>query len=153
MLKSKDEIKDKHYRFYSSEHRKQELRPRLIIIANAPAPALAKVAGTSQGDLGEDNESSVRAESSTRSETNAPTEFSMTQNYPNPFNPETQIRYELPTSGVVTLTIFDIRGKEIRKLLNRNETSAGVFAVVWDGLDSSGRKAASGRVPGWRQFP
>lgn len=40
------------------------------------------------------------------------------QNYPNPFNPSTTIRYSLPTSCNVTITVLDILGKEVSMLVN-----------------------------------
>lgn len=39
-------------------------------------------------------------------------------NYPNPFNPETTIRYNLPVSGFVSLSLYDVTGREIKKLVN-----------------------------------
>ena len=40
------------------------------------------------------------------------------QNYPNPFNPETNIKFVLPKSSFVKLTIYDVAGRELRILLN-----------------------------------
>ncbi|MBX7041311.1 MAG: T9SS type A sorting domain-containing protein [Ignavibacteria bacterium] len=45
-----------------------------------------------------------------------PNEFTLHQNYPNPFNPSTTIEYELPTSGEVVIIIYDISGREVRRL-------------------------------------
>lgn len=47
-----------------------------------------------------------------------PAEFSLLQNYPNPFNPSTLINYELPSSGFVSLKVYDITGKEVAVLVN-----------------------------------
>ncbi len=74
----------------------------------------------------------------------APREFVLAQNYPNPFNPSTNIRFELPAASAVTLTIFDIRGEEIRKLISLEARAAGVHSVFWDGRDQAGSPAASG---------
>lgn len=47
-----------------------------------------------------------------------PANFQLNQNYPNPFNPETTINYQLPTSGFVTLKIYDLFGREVATLVN-----------------------------------
>jgi hypothetical protein len=69
--------------------------------------------------------------------------FMLDQNYPNPFNPMTSITYEIPKPTKVVLKIYDLRGREVRTLVDR-EQSAGVKAVVWDGRDNSGRPVGSG---------
>jgi hypothetical protein len=67
-----------------------------------------------------------------------PTQFSLNQNYPNPFNPSTKINYSLPSSGFVTLKVYDILGNEIATLLNENKL-AGNYEV-----DFSGKNLSSG---------
>lgn len=42
------------------------------------------------------------------------------QNYPNPFNPETIISFEIPRPAFVTLEVFDIMGRKVQTLVNRN---------------------------------
>jgi len=44
--------------------------------------------------------------------------YQLSQNYPNPFNPTTSINYSIPKSGLVTLKVFDILGKEVAKIVN-----------------------------------
>ena len=47
-----------------------------------------------------------------------PTNFELLQNYPNPFNPSTRIEFSLRNSGLTTLTVYDLLGREIRTLVN-----------------------------------
>jgi hypothetical protein len=72
-----------------------------------------------------------------------PTEFSLTQNYPNPFNPSTTIEYTVPVRSRVTITVYNILGRQVRTLVDREE-SVGQYRVTWDGTDQSGRRVASG---------
>ena len=57
---------------------------------------------------------------------NIPKSFIVHQNYPNPFNSETNIRYEIPVSGNVSVLLFDILGRNIATLLNENK-NAGIY--------------------------
>lgn len=50
-------------------------------------------------------------------------DYKLNQNYPNPFNPATTITYSIPKNGVVTLTLFDVTGKEITTLVNGYQTA------------------------------
>jgi hypothetical protein len=62
---------------------------------------------------------------------NIPEKFNLSQNYPNPFNSETIIEFELPKSSIVTLSVYDLTGREIDILVNAN-LFAGRFEVRWD---------------------
>jgi len=53
------------------------------------------------------------------------------QNYPNPFNPSTEISYQLPSSSYVFLKVFDVLGREVKVLVNKQET-AGSYSVNFD---------------------
>ena len=61
-----------------------------------------------------------------------PDRISLSQNYPNPFNPATQIRYELPQAGQVSLEVFDMAGRRVAELVN-GQVNAGVHTVSFDG--------------------
>jgi len=60
-----------------------------------------------------------------------PTVLALNQNYPNPFNPTTTIGFALPASGKVNMVVFDILGREVATLLNR-ELESGFHSVVFD---------------------
>lgn len=57
-----------------------------------------------------------------------PTSYTLNQNYPNPFNPSTKIKFNLPSSENVKLTIYDITGRKVKELVNQ-DLSAGVHTV------------------------
>ena len=59
-------------------------------------------------------------------------EYTLAQNYPNPFNPSTIINYQVPASGLVTIKIYDVLGREIATLVNK-EKSPGRYTVKFDG--------------------
>lgn len=65
-----------------------------------------------------------------------PTEFSLSQNYPNPFNPATRISFSIPTTQLVSLKIYDLTGREITYLVNR-ELSAGSYSFEFNGSNLS----------------
>ena len=74
---------------------------------------------------------------------NVPQGYELQGNYPNPFNPTTTIRYSLPEPSRAKLTIFDIRGKEVFRLVD-GELSPGNYAVQWNGMDQAGNTVSSG---------
>ena len=58
--------------------------------------------------------------------------FHLYQNYPNPFNASTTIQYELKENIVITLSIFNIHGKEIDMIVNDYQ-QAGEHSIAWNG--------------------
>ncbi len=64
-------------------------------------------------------------------------------NYPNPFNAGTTIAYDLPASGRVEATIYNLQGRIIRRLVSGMQ-SAGFHTIHWNGRKDSGEEAASG---------
>ncbi|MBE2225943.1 MAG: carboxypeptidase regulatory-like domain-containing protein, partial [Ignavibacteria bacterium] len=60
-----------------------------------------------------------------------PSRFSLSQNYPNPFNPVTNIKFSVPKTGVVNLTVYDAAGREAAMLFN-GELSEGTYNYDFD---------------------
>ena len=57
-----------------------------------------------------------------------PNKFVLDQNYPNPFNPSTTISYSIPKSGMVSLKLYDVTGKEVTTLINEYKTN-GTYSL------------------------
>ena len=72
-----------------------------------------------------------------------PDEFSLYQNYPNPFNPATTISYDLPNDDMVSITIYDMMGREVRTLVSASQT-AGRKSIRWEGTNNAARQVAAG---------
>ncbi len=60
-----------------------------------------------------------------------PSSFELLQNFPNPFNPATQIIYSLPEASHVEISVYNIRGEAVTKLVNERQES-GSHTVVWN---------------------
>jgi hypothetical protein len=58
-------------------------------------------------------------------------EYALNSNYPNPFNPTTQINYQIPKDGNVTLVVYNSLGQEIKTLVNQYQSS-GSYVVQFD---------------------
>jgi hypothetical protein len=72
-----------------------------------------------------------------------PMRFALEPNAPNPFSPETSIRYAIPTTGNVTLVVYSVTGRVVRRLVDTRQTP-GEYVVKWNGRDEAGRSVASG---------
>ena len=57
-----------------------------------------------------------------------PSGFSLSQNYPNPFNPTTEIEFAVAKTGMTTLKIFDLLGREVATIVNEN-LAAGSYKI------------------------
>jgi hypothetical protein len=66
-----------------------------------------------------------------------PQQFLLEQNYPNPFNPSTVISYQIPKASHVLLKIYDVLGREISTLINKEQVP-GNYKVEIKGQISSG---------------
>lgn len=73
-----------------------------------------------------------------------PEGFKLFQNYPNPFNLETTIRYYLPVSSRVSISIYNLKGQLVKTLLSREMKSKGNHSVCWNGKDQHGKTVSSG---------
>lgn len=82
-----------------------------------------RVFTTVQNDLAVSNEDESVSE--------APGSVSLSQNYPNPFNPTTNLQFDLPKAGKVTLEVFDIVGRKVAELVNETK-AAGNYTVQFD---------------------
>ena len=68
--------------------------------------------------------------------TNIPDDFVLYQNYPNPFNPFTNIRFEIPKSSYVKIIVYDLLGREIRRLVDKN-LGPGSYNISWEAVNLS----------------
>ena len=73
----------------------------------------------------------VRTTNVERLDSGLATDFAMSQNYPNPFNPTTTIRFSLPSSSNVRITIYNAVGNLVRLLVN-GHYAPGQYSVTWD---------------------
>ena len=69
--------------------------------------------------------------------------FNNMYNYPNPFNPSTILQYYLPQNEFVTISIYDISGKLISSLVNKNQNS-GYKSVQWNSTNNQGQRVSAG---------
>ena len=60
-----------------------------------------------------------------------PKGFEMLPNYPNPFNPSTTIAYTLPEPAAVTITVYNVLGRQIDRLLIRQQQAPGNYKMQW----------------------
>ncbi|MEE1572888.1 MAG: T9SS type A sorting domain-containing protein, partial [Candidatus Neomarinimicrobiota bacterium] len=78
-----------------------------------------------------------------KSTSTVPTTFTLHPAYPNPFNPITTLRYNLPEDTQVTLTVYDLMGREVTQLVNTTQ-EPGFKSVQWDATDSFGKPVSAG---------
>ncbi len=72
-----------------------------------------------------------------------PETFALNQNYPNPFNPVTTIKYDLPEQSYVTIVIYDMLGRNVKTLVNRQQ-QPGYKSITWNSTDEFGNPVGAG---------
>lgn len=75
---------------------------------------------------------------------NSPNDFELYPNYPNPFNPRTTISFKLTNSKNISLIVYNIMGKEVKRLIDNEFYYPGFYKSTWDGINNSGQLASSG---------
>jgi hypothetical protein len=73
----------------------------------------------------------------------APKVFGLHQNAPNPFGTQTEIRYQLPVRTQVSLVIYDVTGRQVRRLVSGVQ-DIGFYNITWDGRDERGNRVSGG---------
>jgi len=71
------------------------------------------------------------------------TYYILHENYPNPFNPITTLRYNLPEDALVNINIYDMMGRQVRTLVNSQQT-AGFKSVQWNAINDKGTPVSAG---------
>ncbi len=72
-----------------------------------------------------------------------PRTFALAQNYPNPFVHQTLLKYQVPRKERVTITLYDVTGREITQLTDGIH-DPGFYEITWDGRERNGEKAGQG---------
>ena len=72
-----------------------------------------------------------------------PMEFKLYPSHPNPFNPYTHIRFSLQTDAYVSITIYDMMGRQVRSLVNQ-QISAGYHTALWNSINNLGSPVSAG---------
>ncbi len=81
--------------------------------------------------------------SATDDQISIPIVLVMDQNFPNPFNPKTNINFSLPQAQAAQISIYNLKGQLVKKLLDAN-LPAGKNMITWDGTDDNGKTVSSG---------
>ncbi len=72
-----------------------------------------------------------------------PKKYILFQNFPNPFNQSTKIRFSLPEKTKIKITVLDIKGRIIKKLVD-DHLAAGYHEFLWEGINQNGENVPSG---------
>ena len=103
-----------------------------VMITNSQADSL----GVAINNLEWSTKANIAANNESKS-------FLLGQNYPNPFNPTTRIAYQLNKATQVRLSVYDITGREVNRLVDQYQP-VGNYSVEWSSNATSGQKLSSG---------
>lgn len=81
---------------------------------------------------------------SAQAESLLPTEMKLFSNSPNPFNTLTRISFGLNVRAAVSIKIFNIRGQQVKTLLENTQLNARYHHYIWDGRNDHGQSLSSG---------
>ena len=109
------------------------------MIAGRPADGYIAIATHGNGMYSSNFESEILS----IDESVTPNTFDLGQNFPNPFNPSTNIPFSLSSSGLVSIKIYDLMGREVKTLLESQMTK-GSHQVNWLGKDKFGKSVPTG---------
>ena len=88
-------------------------------------------------------ETNFPEELSAQDEAILPITFAMHQNYPNPFNPVTSVRYDIPITSQVDISIYSLLGQKV-KTLTSSIHQPGFYSTQWNGTNDMGSSVSSG---------
>ncbi len=71
-------------------------------------------------------------------------ELNIISNYPNPFNPSTQISFQLGYDSYCDLTIYNVKGQQVKQLFKGNVTANELKNIIWQGTDNNSKRVSSG---------
>ena len=108
-------------------------------IGDIPSFRVLKESGemyTLTGDIPEWENNEIFMISLTGTTVEIPTEFVLKPAYPNPFNPRTTVKYGLAADNNITISVFDVSGKQVAELYSGYQ-SEGDHSITWDGTHHS----------------
>jgi len=132
-IKSLEEKLTKNEASNSEKKKYQEMRTLKDVVKARKPETIAMHVSMISDDLSRIMKS-TGGEVSDKYEANIlPTEFALHQNYPNPFNPATKISFDLPQDSRVNLVVYDLLGREVKRLVNNELKVAGRYTYDFNG--------------------
>jgi hypothetical protein len=114
---------------------------QLVTVVDASAnTATATTSSFSVWGLGSATPTGIEMENEAKA---LPNSFALQHARPNPFNPSTTIAYEVPEQAQITLTIYNLLGQEVVRLVDQVQ-AAGTYEVIWNGRNVHGQPVGSG---------